>query len=103
MNLNELTPAEQAQTLKKLQELKASDGWAIIESIIASERETLFRKVSAPDYSTDHDFLNYTRGVIEGSYRLAELPSKAITLLENALLVHAAKQKATSSNINQTT
>ena len=96
MKLQSLTPSEQAHVLGKIKELEASDGWKMIQSIMASEREDFFRKLSLPNASTSPDVVNYSRGIIEGTYRLHDLPKSIISTLETSLLIHQSTQAATT-------
>lgn len=82
MRLNDLTPQEAEHVLKKLQELVRMDGWSILKKIMATEREDFFRKAAAPNSPITPTIFDYNRGIIEGTYRLADLPDKAIKVLE---------------------
>lgn len=94
MKLTSLTDREQAEALKALQDLKASPGWTILKDIIQEEQQSFFRNFSAPKPSTSIEEVHYTRGIIEGTFRLLALPDKVATLLEDNLLLTAAAKKA---------
>lgn len=100
MNLSELNAQELAHVLKKIEELQQSDGWAMMKQIMGTERETFFRKMSSPTASIVPEVVHYNRGIIEGSYRVADLPDKLIVELKNHLNLlnaQAAAQQATAA------
>ncbi len=86
MDINNLTEQETRHILKKIEELSSSDGWDILKSIMASETETFFRKIAAPQQNTSVDQYHYNRGIIESYYRTRELPDKLKAELSNRLL-----------------
>lgn len=87
MKFTNLKTSEKRRFLTKIDELRKSDGWAILQQIIASEREDFFRKLSAPDSPLSVDIYHYSRGVIEGTYRLAELPDRVINELATGIKI----------------
>lgn len=92
MNLSELNAAELAHVLKKIEELHQSDGWVMLKQIMATEREAFFRKMSAPNASIVPEVVHYNRGIIESTYRVADLPDKLIVEIKNHLnLLNAQK------------
>lgn len=97
MKINELDPSQAAHVLAKIKELQSSDGWTFLQQIMADERETFFRKFADPSASPMSDqVVHYNRGIIESTYRLANLPATAITQLEYLIQLKLAQQQATT-------
>lgn len=65
-----------AETIRSLDELMQSSGWATILEGVTTERERAVRLLADPKTSTDakaeHDFL---RGIIYAADRMIEMPS----------------------------
>lgn len=94
MKIANLKPEEQAHVLKKVKELQKTDGWVMLQQIMASEREDVFRKLAAPNASTAPEVIHYHRGIVEGTYRLQELPDRIVHELETHLKIHEAMSKS---------
>jgi hypothetical protein len=98
MNLQTMSDKEKAHILKKVEELVQSDGWSILKQIMETETEQFFRKMALPETDLSGDKLHYTRGIIEGAYRLKTLPDTVILRLKNDLDM-AAKTKSAKADI----
>lgn len=94
MKISELDPQQMAHVLKKMEELQQLDGWTMLKNIMAAERETFFRKMADPTSTIVPEIIHYNRGIIEGSYRMADLPDKIIAELKNQLTLINAKKAA---------
>ncbi len=94
MNLSELDAVQLAHVLNKIEELQQSDGWVMLKQIMANERETFFRKMASPNASVVPEVIHYNRGIIEGTYRMADLPERLAVEIKNHLNLLNA-QKAT--------
>lgn len=92
MKIDDLDPAQAAHILAKVKELQASDGWVFLQQIMAEEREAFFRKFSSPRSQLSDQDVHYSRGVVETSYLLGELPSKTIARLESHIQLKMAQQ-----------
>lgn len=94
MKISDLTPEQKAHVHEKMKDLIKSDGWEMIRAIMNEEIRSYYRKISAPTYKPDIDQHNYDRGIIEGTYRLQDLPAKIVETIENDLkLLDATKPK----------
>ena len=95
MKLSDLDLQQMTHVLKKIEELRATDGWDILKQIMASEREVFFRKMAEPTSSIIPEVIHYNRGIIESTYRIADLPDRVILELQNRIhLAQATKQAA---------
>lgn len=96
MNLTSLSLEEQKHILKKIKELRDSDGWKFLQNIMAAEREEFFRRVVGPTTPPDEKLWHYNRGIMEATYRLHELPNKVLTELVSAITLAEATKRATA-------
>jgi len=103
MNLSKLSPSELAHVLKKVEEVQKSDGWEIMKQIMAFEREEFFRKMAEPKASIVPEVLHYNRGIIEGTYRVCELPDKIIAVIQNSLALSSASTQSTTAPLQSGT
>lgn len=94
MKLNELDLSAQKSVLKKIEELKSSDGWEILRQIMASEREDFFRKLAGPATPITNEVYHYNRGLIEAAYRFTDLPQNIIDQLVTAIRIKESTQAA---------
>lgn len=94
MKISDLDLQQMKHVLQKIDELEKSDGWKMLKDIMATEREVFFRKMSAPDAVVVDPILNYNRGIIEGTYRMADLPNKLIAELANQITLAQATLNA---------
>lgn len=85
MNLTGLTLEEQKHIARKIKELSESDGWRFLQNIMAAEREEFMRKIVSPAGPLDEKVFHYNRGIMEGTYRLHELPNKVLTELQSGI------------------
>ena len=96
MNPSTLTLEEQKNIIKKVKELRDSDGWKFMQNIIAAEREEFMRKVIGPTAPLDEKIYHYNRGIMESTYRLQDLPNKVLTELTSAVTLAEAVIKASA-------
>lgn len=102
MKISELDPQQMSHVLTKIEELEKSDGWIMLKRIMATEREEFFRKIAAPTATIVPEVVHYQRGIIEGTYRMADLPDRLIAELKNQItLVKATQAAQTPSPTNQ--
>lgn len=94
MKISELTLQEQEHVLKKIEELAKHDGWDILKQIMSTERETFFRKMSEPGATIVPEVIHYNRGIIEGTYRMSELPEKLAAQLKASINIATAQLNA---------
>lgn len=95
MNLTSLTLAEQKHIASKVKEVADSDGWKFLQNIMAAEREEFMRKVCAPTAPVSKEAYEYNRGIMEGTYRLHDLPTKVLTELRSSIKLAEATIAAT--------
>jgi len=94
MLFSALSLEEQKHYYNKVQELAKSDGWIMLKRIIESEREAFFRGISAPTGALDDKLYHYNRGIIEGTYRFIDLPTKVLTELASSVMLAEAEARA---------
>ncbi len=90
MNVNDLTPKEKAEIHKKIEALAKSPGWDILKQIMQHEIGVFYRKISSPASNITLDTLNFNRGIIEGSFRLMELPTNILQQLSTDIAIASA-------------
>jgi len=94
MLISSLTLEEQKHYQKKVKELVNSDGWIMLKRIIETEREAFFRGISSPTGTLDEKLYHYNRGIIEGTYRFVDLPTKVLTELSSHIMMAEAEANA---------
>jgi hypothetical protein len=88
-----------AETIRSLDELLKSSGWAAVLEGISAERERAVRLLADPkttrDAKAEHDFL---RGVIYTADRLIEMPSVLKQKVESLDKINSAPKTRANGN-----